>query len=46
MVQEVKTGKQKVDLSKWDSGDFILRIVADNAQNSHILFTWNNSRVV
>ena len=39
-IEEIQIGKQKVDLSMWSNGDFILRIVADNAQNGHVHFTW------
>ena len=39
-IEEIQKGERKVDLAKWDNGDFILRVVADNAQNGHVYFTW------
>lgn len=39
-IEEIQVGKQKVDLAQWGNGDFVLRIVADNAQNGYVDFTW------
>lgn len=39
-IEEIQKGKQKVDLTKWGNGDLILRIVADNAEDGSVDFTW------
>lgn len=39
-IEKIQIGNQKVDLSKWDNGDFILRIITDNSQNGHVDFSW------
>ncbi len=39
-IEEISVGKKEVDLSSWGNGDFILRIVGDNAQNGSADFIW------
>ncbi len=39
-IEEIPIGKKEVDLSSWDDGEFILRIVADDAQDGSVVFTW------
>lgn len=39
-IEEFSVGKNKIDLSSWDNGEFILRIVGSNAENGSVDFTW------
>lgn len=39
-IEKIELGQQTVDVSQWEKGTFILRIIGEDAQDGRVEFEW------